>query len=144
MEVTYKQLAKRINRWQMETAIYRTWNIVFFLSAKIAIPTASALIAANLSVAASGTPFISNNVMIGLGIVIGVLSGLDSFFNPGLQKYRAHRNNIELSNLEEKLKIGWSISEDDKSKSELLSDISDKLNEMLGRYAKEGYGNNGT
>lgn len=62
MENVYKDLLKRINRWRFETMIYRVLNIIFFLAAKIMVPAASAIIATNLSVASTGTPFISNQI----------------------------------------------------------------------------------
>lgn len=142
MEHSYKHLLKRINRWRLETTLYRGWNITFFLAAKLCIPIASALIAANLSAASSGVKFIENNTMFWLGIAITVLSSFDSFFNPGLQKYRAHRKNIELTSLYEKLKVDWSIAVDESQQAKLLNDVSDALVEILSKYAKEAYGNN--
>ncbi|BDU38712.1 hypothetical protein [Vibrio nigripulchritudo] len=144
MESTYTLLLQRIDRWRLETAAYRAWNIILYLTAKVSIPLISTIIVTNISISTTGDPFISNDSMIILGIIVAVLSSLDSVLNPELQKFRAHMKNIELGKFKEELKIEWSETVCPKEKATILKKASLNLEASLKHYAREAYGSNGS
>lgn len=132
-------LLQRIHKWRVETAIYRVINIGIFISTKFGVPAMSAVVAANLSQLVSGTPFISSLSMMWMSIAVVVLSGVDTFINPGSKKILAFKTNNKLAQLEEKLLIHISES-NGSAEHAALHGFSLELKEILDEYADRGWG----